>query len=183
MDRSFVIDGYTFSYGRHPNYFVGEKFCSRCYIIHPPEWPEDVCVECKNRLRVLPKNRYKSKYGGGRLILQNIKSTIAGKAHIKRAFTNSSNLKLVLPKELNSYLDGKFAIRNFFSNVLVVKVVTEQGEVRFYYNSKKRMNMVLNLGASSVYFRPGDAYFLYNLKAGILYVWQTDTNSETHETI
>ena len=182
MGETFEIDGYTFRYGRNPNYLIGEKLCRRCYIIHPPEWPENTCVHCRYRLRTVPANKYKYN-PKGRLVLQNIKSTIAGKAYIKHAFKNSSTLKLVLPKELSSYLDGRSAIRNFFSGFLVVKVVAEKGEVRFYYNSKKRTNMVLNLGASSVFFRPGDAYFLYNLNNGILYVWQTDTNSETHETI
>ena len=40
----FRIDG-------KPIYKIGEKYCSRCRIVHPTDYPGDWCFFCHNNLR------------------------------------------------------------------------------------------------------------------------------------
>ena len=48
------IDGMKFRIGGMPIYSRGEKYCSLCNTVHPPEWKGIFCRFCGQKLRTRP---------------------------------------------------------------------------------------------------------------------------------
>jgi hypothetical protein len=95
---------------------------------------------------------------------------IYGKGFFKRAVRNRRTLKLVLPAKMR-HLAGKYATRNFYGNVLLVKI-DGSGEVKLCSVSRRCYAVVMNLGPYSKFFEEGRAYFKYDENARMLYIWQ-----------
>jgi hypothetical protein len=95
---------------------------------------------------------------------------IYGKGLFKRAVRNRRTLKLVLPAKMR-HLAGKYATRTLQGNVLHVKI-DGSGEVKLCSVSRRNHAVVMNLGPYSKFFEEGRAYFKYDEKAQMLYVWQ-----------
>jgi hypothetical protein len=95
---------------------------------------------------------------------------IYGKGLFKRAIRNRRTLKLVLPAKMR-HLAGKYATRTLQGNVLHVKI-DGSGEVKLCSVSRRNHAVVMNLGPYSKFFEEGRAYFKYDEKAQMLYVWQ-----------
>jgi hypothetical protein len=45
----------TFRISRSPKYERGQKYCTRCLIVHPAEYRSTQCVACAHALRMGPR--------------------------------------------------------------------------------------------------------------------------------